>query len=451
MLKRCIGKIKRDGYTFHSFLQSDRAYINTGLIMTGFIAKFKCSWSATNGYFVGSHNSSSPFARQGFYLRGNSEWELGLFETSNIIKYSGVTNKVYDIEFSTDASNGYAILDGVKLIEGISTTPTEPKSTITLFKMGSLSIITRGKLFETWIYDLNRNIVAHYLPTSRDSDGVCGMYDLVTDTFLTNANTVGTFTVGEEKDFYEWKEIKEIKRLKTPRLPKEYQEVEYIESTGTQWIDTGIIARYGYDINIKMSYKKNNNGSSDQSIFFARSDSGDSRFGLQLSSIQNASYTPSRVLYGQNKYLLGSNYSITENRIFTVRYTLFYGRQETYVDEIVTYNDESIAYKNQTEELRCTLPAYLFAGNYYGNAMYHSSARVYEFRVKDENGEYIYYYIPCYRKSDGEVGIYDALNNVFLTNQGSGTFLKGEDVKFDTIKKINKVIEGEIKTIYLNG
>ena len=26
------------------------------------------------------------------------------------------------------------------------------------------------------------------------------------------------------------------------RLPKEYQKVAYIESTGTQWIDTGILA-----------------------------------------------------------------------------------------------------------------------------------------------------------------------------------------------------------------
>ena len=31
-----------------------------------------------------------------------------------------------------------------------------------------------------------------------------------------------------------------IKNNLTPRLPNEYQEVEYIQSTGTQCIDTGI-------------------------------------------------------------------------------------------------------------------------------------------------------------------------------------------------------------------
>ena len=35
-----------------------------------------------------------------------------------------------------------------------------------------------------------------------------------------------------------------IKNNLTPRLPNEYQEVEYIESTGTQYIDTGVNADY---------------------------------------------------------------------------------------------------------------------------------------------------------------------------------------------------------------
>lgn len=36
--------------------------------------------------------------------------------------------------------------------------------------------------------------------------------------------------------------------------------------------------------------------------------------------------------------------------------------------------------------------------------------------------------VPCYRKSDGEIGMYDLVNGVFYTNSGSGTFIKGDDV-----------------------
>jgi len=36
--------------------------------------------------------------------------------------------------------------------------------------------------------------------------------------------------------------------------------------------------------------------------------------------------------------------------------------------------------------------------------------------------------IPCYRKSDGEVGMYDIVTGKFYTNTGNGTFTKGADV-----------------------
>lgn len=39
-------------------------------------------------------------------------------------------------------------------------------------------------------------------------------------------------------------------------------------------------------------------------------------------------------------------------------------------------------------------------------------------------------YVPCYRKSDGEVGLYDMCNGIFLTNSGTDALTKGEDVEW---------------------
>ena len=39
-------------------------------------------------------------------------------------------------------------------------------------------------------------------------------------------------------------------------------------------------------------------------------------------------------------------------------------------------------------------------------------------------------YIPCYRKSDGEVGLYERVTGQFLTNSGGGYFTKGADVEW---------------------
>ena len=36
--------------------------------------------------------------------------------------------------------------------------------------------------------------------------------------------------------------------------------------------------------------------------------------------------------------------------------------------------------------------------------------------------------VPCYRKSDNEIGMYDLYSNTFKTNQLTGTFEKGPDV-----------------------
>lgn len=43
-------------------------------------------------------------------------------------------------------------------------------------------------------------------------------------------------------------------------------------------------------------------------------------------------------------------------------------------------------------------------------------------------GEKIANYVSCYRKADGEIGLYDIVNNRFYTNSGTGTFEKGPDV-----------------------
>jgi len=42
------------------------------------------------------------------------------------------------------------------------------------------------------------------------------------------------------------------------RIPEEYQEVEYIESTGTQWINTNVLLNIGCIINIIFYIEENN-------------------------------------------------------------------------------------------------------------------------------------------------------------------------------------------------
>ena len=76
-----------------------------------------------------------------------------------------------------------------------------------------------GRVYGFKVYD-NGTLIADYIPCYRKSSGVIGFYDMVSGTFLTNSGS-GALTKGFDVD------------------PTVYQEVEYIESSGTQWIDTG--------------------------------------------------------------------------------------------------------------------------------------------------------------------------------------------------------------------
>lgn len=53
--------------------------------------------------------------------------------------------------------------------------------------------------------------------------------------------------------------------------------------------------------------------------------------------------------------------------------------------------------------------------------------RIYYARLYQQGG-LLYDFVPCYRKADGVIGMYDLVNKVFKTNAGSGTFTKGADV-----------------------
>ena len=44
------------------------------------------------------------------------------------------------------------------------------------------------------------------------------------------------------------------------------------------------------------------------------------------------------------------------------------------------------------------------------------------------SGSIIRYFVPCYRKSDSVIGMYDLVNNQFYINAGTGTFTKGANI-----------------------
>jgi hypothetical protein len=80
-------------------------------------------------------------------------------------------------------------------------------------------------------------------------------------------------------------------------------------------------------------------------------------------------------------------------------------------------------YKNFQSNYNC----YIFCVNESDTRSYSSAMELYNFKLYD-NGTLIRDYIPCRRKSDNVLGLYDVVNNQFYTNAGTGVFIAGPEV-----------------------
>lgn len=194
-----------------------------------------------------------------------------------------------------------------------------------------------------------------------------------------------------------------------PRLPSEFQEVEWIEPTYGAYINTGISTMNGVI----------------------------STFDFGLTS-SNLTYGVSYVMlnygasYGQffgknsNTSLLGLNNSTGQ---FSNELSFYLSKQNLVIawDEIHTVatlsGSESISHTRASAANHRTLTIGSSVNN--GNSIQTLPTRFYNFK---NTGNANQDFVPCYRKADGTIGMYELISKTFFTNSGSGSFTKGADV-----------------------
>ncbi len=203
-------------------------------------------------------------------------------------------------------------------------------------------------------------------------------------------------------------------------LPSGYTRLEYIESTGTQYIDTGFkptsqkVRLVG-----RLAFK---DASGVQSPFGAQTNSA---WMLML-------WTNGAALYANcglsNSFALGS--------IPTAG---------TVADYDLTANNGALALTiggathtfSYTSPLLASLPFLLFACNTNGAAGSHARLRLESFKIYD-NDALVRDFIPC-KNASGVIGLWDDANSVFYSNAGSGTFTAGAEIIAKQKTLINSV------------
>lgn len=188
-------------------------------------------------------------------------------------------------------------------------------------------------------------------------------------------------------------------------LPAEYQKVDYLTSTGTQRIETGLVnnaynvpIKYEFGVNYPSTSARQLHGS--QGAFYVGVVSGNWQVGQGGTS--GTGTATADTWYDVEFYASGA-------QSYALRYAII-TRHDNKATQAFTYSG--------TQDVSNNYQICVFSLN--GQNL-PSSCSVSYFKVW-QGGTLQRHLIPCYRKSDNEIGMYDIINGVFYTNAGTGSF-----------------------------
>ncbi len=205
-----------------------------------------------------------------------------------------------------------------------------------------------------------------------------------------------------------WDNDNRVWVVKAPsRLPSAYQEVEWIASNGTQFINTDFYP--AGTTRVECVVEKGTAGNNDYQIFGGRNSLNDKTFCLNLAKDTDSFRSDYDSTVGTATAYTGTPVTIDKN-----------GNTTTVNGVTVTATSGSFT---------SSYPAYLFGWNNGGSAILSTSVVKIMWCKMYANDALRRYFIPCYLKEDDtQIGMYDIITNKFYTNSGSGTFIKGADV-----------------------
>ena len=182
-------------------------------------------------------------------------------------------------------------------------------------------------------------------------------------------------------------------------LPSGYTKLDYIESSGTQYINTGFKPNQNTRVVMDVEVL----GTTQCAPFGARASQSGTTYTLFLLTA-----TTGRTDYGTSKQ------AMTFSSILG-RYTIDANKN------VVNVNGVSITHTASTFSVDHNI--FLLAVNTAGTASNFAKVKLYSCKIYD-NGTLVRDFIPC-KNANGTLGLWDNVNSVFYANAGTGTFSTG--------------------------
>lgn len=186
-------------------------------------------------------------------------------------------------------------------------------------------------------------------------------------------------------------------------LPAEYQEVEYIESNGSwgnwQYINPWISIESWVSMWIEADFEWNNTSSRAEADLYS--------------------------VYTSNWYI--QNWFWENPLRFNCNFNWCTNTSYTWTPSTVSQNTRFLYEAEWTPGWSDATWCYLLAQQENNNWVWFLSAKLYSVKLY-KNNQLVRDFVPCYRKSDTEIWMYDIVNDTFYTNSWTWTFTKGSDV-----------------------
>ena len=369
-----------DGYTQVEYIESTGTqYINTGFTPnqdTRVVCDvvFPGTTGTSGKYVFGSRTALTQNSYT--YFSYNRKYETTYNTQDNVCYQNLITGRfIIDKNKNVTTTNGTAYSHTYA-----NFTCPGPLYLFALNNNGSLFGGGSLSLYSCQIYD-NETLVRDFIPCI-DAGGEVGLYDLVNDAFYGNAGT-GDFIAGPEP----------------VELPDGYTQVEYIESSGTQYVDTKVVP--DGDTVVYMDFQLTNPDNTNQCLFGTAGQFSFRWFGSQG--------------YFRSNGKENSNFPKEIDK--AARHTV----EKTATACTI---DQSYTVSNTAGDV--TLSLTLFSQHGASNILNYADAKCYSIQIY-MGDELVRDYIPC-KNPSGAAGLYDRIGNQFYGNAGSGTFTAGPEV-----------------------
>lgn len=400
-------QILPDGYTQLEYLESTGTqYIDLGFGFQGSDdaeIDFQMTQAPTSaeGIFGGRDTSSA----RGYMLYAEAITDGFVFLYNNTY-ITNLNNDWYDRHvFKKTGTNIY--FDGVANSQTVSASFTQTKHAF-LFAWhteGNQPNRSKTKIF-SFTMTRSGSKYCELIPAKRDSDGVLGMYDIVRNTFLTNSGT-GSFVAGPSV------------AQTFDNFPQDFTKLEYIESNGSQALDTG----YNPTSNTRvvLDYNLTQLTGKWMGIFAVRDLNG---------------YANQYAYWSNETGVYRSNYSGETGILFGSQNT---NRHIIDKDKAVLKEDGIVVANHPAATFSCNYSLHIFCGNTGGTKEHYAYMKLYSCKIYNDD-VLVRDYVPVKRTRDSAIGLYDRVQKTFSSSATSTSFIAGTAVEQDYSDLENKVM-----------